>query len=243
MGSNKIPWILFEFEKKPRGFFSRQLGLGHNTDRHLPTKFVFCKPIISVSCGGYHTGILAKGSNYSNEIYMWGDNDQGQLGLADNNSRNVPCKLDLHKQIISLNCGMCHTIILTSRNEIYVWGTNRHGELGLGHNQSMNLPQKLTIDEVITSIHCGGHFTIALTKFGNYYLWGWFDPMEKGIISYESKYFIQKDPIISISCGGDHVVALSKSGKIYVWGKNKFGQLGLGHTKNKKLPQLINFKF
>ena len=220
-----------------------QLGLKHNMDVYFPTKFIFCLPIVSVSCGGYHTGILTKNSYHLNEIYMWGWNVQGQLGLGDTHDRNVPCKLDLHKQIISLNCGICHTIILISNNEIYVWGMNLCGELGLGHTEDVNLPQKLIINEMIASIHCGNYFTIALTKSGNYYSWGWFDPIEKGFISDVPEYFIQKDPIISVNCGYDHVVVVSKSGKIYAWGNNRFGQLGLGHTENKILPQLIKFKF
>ena len=61
-----------------------QLGLGHNKNRYLPTEFIFCQPIVSVSCGGEHTGILTKGSNHSTEIYMWGCNKHGQLGLGDN---------------------------------------------------------------------------------------------------------------------------------------------------------------
>ena len=120
---------------------------------------------------------------------------------------------------------------------------NLCGELGLGHTEDVNLPQKLIINEMIASIHCGNYFTIALTKSGNYYSWGWFDPIEKGFISDVPEYFIQKDPIISVNCGYDHVVVVSKSGKIYAWGNNRFGQLGLGHTENKILPQLIKFKF
>ena len=222
-----------------------QLGLGHYNDQYSPITTVFRKPIISISCGGYHTGMLAKGSNHLTKIYMWGCNKDGQLGLGDNKKRNVPCKLDLHKKIMSLNCGMRHTIILASNNEIYVWGDNRHVGLGLKHDGNVNLPKKLMITDTIKSIHCGTDFTIALTNHGNYYLWGWFDPVEKGFISDVPKYFISKnkDPIISINCGGDHIIALSKSGKIYGWGQNKYGQLGLGYTRNKKSPQLITFKF
>ena len=49
--------------------------------------------------------------------------------------------------------------------------------------------------------------------------------------------------LFRVNCGCDHVVVVSKSGRIYAWGRNKYGQLGLGYAKNKKLPQLLNFKF
>ena len=32
---------------------------------------------------------------YSNEVYAWGHNDNGQLGLDHNKDQNLPQKLDL----------------------------------------------------------------------------------------------------------------------------------------------------
>ena len=59
MDSNKIPWILFEFEKKPRGFFSRQLGLGDRKNNVIFQKLIM-QDVKLVSCGGYSTFILTK---------------------------------------------------------------------------------------------------------------------------------------------------------------------------------------
>ena len=74
MGSNKIPWILFEFEKKPRGFFSRQLGLG-NTDNYDMPMELFLENILFISCGRFHSVALV--SSTENQIYVWGCNRYG----------------------------------------------------------------------------------------------------------------------------------------------------------------------
>jgi len=227
-----------------------QLGLGNNDDKKLSHELILCKSIISISCGGYHSVALLQDSDHLNQIYVWGYNNVGQLGLGDTNDRNVPCELNLHKRVISISCGVACTIALTNQNDIYMWG--RHIESFLG--KSTNLPKKLIINDSIASIHCGNYFTIALTKFKskNYYSWGYFGypyrsksdnstGNETIFINHKPEYFTHDDSIISISCGGNHVIALSPSDKIYVWGHNGYGQLGLGDTINQKLPKVLEF--
>ena len=90
MGSNKIPWILFEFEKKPRGFFSRQLGLGfYGGNNSFPQQLNICEPIISISCGAGHTICVT----VKNKIYVWGSNRYYQLGLGDTTNQYSPQQL------------------------------------------------------------------------------------------------------------------------------------------------------
>jgi alpha-tubulin suppressor-like RCC1 family protein len=80
---------------------------------------------IKIKCGNYYTVLL-----FEKEIYAWGYNQYGQLGLGHNADTNSPQKLDLInvKKII---CGGYHTIALTYSNEIYAWGDNQSGQLGL----------------------------------------------------------------------------------------------------------------
>ena len=160
-------------------------------------------PKIKISCGYSHTCLLM------DEVYVWGDNDEGQLGLGHNQSQNSPQKfapmqmnrreggtsergklnLPNIKQII---CGSYHTIALTNSNEIWVWGYNNCGQLGLGHNQDQNSPQKLNLPN-IKKIICGVYHTIALTNLN----------------------------------------------EVWVWGCNNEGQLGLEHNQNQNLPQKL----
>ena len=224
---------------------SGQLGLGNVNDKNLSHELILHKPIISISCGGFHTVALT-GSEYLNKIYVWGCNHIGELGLGDFNDRNIPCELNLQKNVIAISCGEDCTIALTDQNDIYMWG--RH----LGYKKGINLPKKLIIGDSIVSICCGNYFAIALTKSKNYYSWGCLGcprvPKKPtydkaNFISSEPKYFIHADPIISVSCGGDHIIAVSISDKIYVWGHNGCDQLGLGDNIDQKSPKVLEFKF
>ena len=92
---------------------------------------------IKIKCGCHHSVLL-----FEKEIYAWGDNGCGQLGLGHNKQTNSPQKLDL-TNVKKIICGGWHTMALTFFNEIYVWGGNIFGQLGLGHNRQINSPQKL----------------------------------------------------------------------------------------------------
>jgi alpha-tubulin suppressor-like RCC1 family protein len=39
-----------------------------------------------------------------------------------------------------------------------------------------------------------------------------------------------------VVCGMWHCLAITTKKKVYAWGKNKYGQLGLGHTTNESTP-------
>src|SRR5580704_13900561 len=98
--------------------------------------------IIKIKCGYYHSVLL-----FEKEIYAWGYNQYGQLGLGHNTQTNSPQKLDL-PNVKKIICGGYHTMALTFSNEIYAWGHNYYGQLGLGYNTDTNLPQKLDLPNV-----------------------------------------------------------------------------------------------
>lgn len=64
-----------------------QLGLNHTEYKiYIPTIIPELNNIISVSAGFHHSMVLDK----DGQIYVFGDNNAGQLGLSDNENRSVP---------------------------------------------------------------------------------------------------------------------------------------------------------
>ena len=66
----------------------------------------------------------------NNDLYVFGDNRFGQLGLGDNDNRYVPVKHPSLSNIIDISSRGYHTFVKTSNNEIYAFGGNRNQELG-----------------------------------------------------------------------------------------------------------------
>lgn len=46
---------------------------------------------------------------------MWGDNSEGQIGLASEASISVPCKVDIGKPISFVSCGYYHSALITGK--------------------------------------------------------------------------------------------------------------------------------
>ena len=110
-----------------------QLGLGHDNDQNSPQELLFPNiKIESVSCGFNHTMVLTT----IGKLYIWGKNDEGQLGLSDYVHRYLPQEVYFKEKINSICGGASHTLCTTSNGKIYTWGDNDFGQLGLGRSSS-----------------------------------------------------------------------------------------------------------
>lgn len=77
-------------------------------------------------------------------MFVWGKNDQGQLGLGGNNreSKIIPTPiLSLRALPISqIFSGANHSGVLTASGAIFVWGRNAWGQLGTGDQLEISAP-------------------------------------------------------------------------------------------------------
>jgi X-linked retinitis pigmentosa GTPase regulator len=105
-------------------------------------------------------------------VYIFGNNEYGQLGLGHNKNQNAPQLLMTDDRISQIACGKYHTVILKNNGEVYIFGDNTHGQLGLGHNKNQNVPQLLMNDEGISQIACGYFHTTILKNNGDAYVFG-----------------------------------------------------------------------
>lgn len=60
----------------------------------------------------------------SGEVYVWGYNGNGQLGLGSSGNQPTPCRVaalqGIHVQWVA--CGYTHTLVLTDEGQVYAWG-------------------------------------------------------------------------------------------------------------------------
>ena len=200
-------------------------GLGYE-ETDFPQKVIFPGEKINLVSLGYDHSIVVTDLN---QIYAWGYNRNGQLGLGCNATMMQPMKLILNSKskIKSVECGHSHTGMVTEFGECYVWGYNGCGELGLGDNINRYLPQKLSIEN-IKSISCSLWFTMIVTKEGECFSCGQNTQGQLGIgnnINQNSLQKLELTGVIFTTCGDYHVFALTTDG-VYSWGHNLDGQLG-----------------
>ncbi|KAG8078471.1 hypothetical protein GUJ93_ZPchr0007g6291 [Zizania palustris] len=90
-----------------------QLGTGSDQAETVP-KLVDAsslenKNARTVSCGARHSAIITD----EGEVFCWGWNKYGQLGLGDSMDRNVPCSVPVDAfHPLNVSCGWWHTLVL-----------------------------------------------------------------------------------------------------------------------------------
>ena len=144
------------------------------------------------------------------EIYSFGCNNEGQLGLGDNeNYHSAPTQIQTLKQfkITDICCGKFffyynfifflfindnkigafHSIAVSESGVVYIWGAGSSGQLGLGDYQSRNTPTLIKM--------LGNIFSITGKR------------------------------VQSVSAGSSHSACIL-GGEVYLWGNNSYGQIG-----------------
>lgn len=226
-----------------------QLGIGAVSDcelepKEVPTFFsTVLEKIIDVSCGRHHTAcIVGKRTPFNDrivgELYLWGRNSSGQLGLENPQNVLSPQESSLInvKQVV---CGDDHTLVLTVEGRLYATGSKEHGVLGIHVSENVKLfrsidPKMFRDGEIINRIYCSGTFNVAISE-RNVYTWGKQEAQSNANLRHVSEAPAET---IRICCGIGFTLVLTKRGTVYSWGPN--AEL-LGHPKKEpqSAPMLI----
>ncbi|KAL9652793.1 hypothetical protein ABK040_010825 [Willaertia magna] len=210
--------------------------------------------IISISGGAHFLVYLTENNN----IYVCGQNTNGQLGLGDYFSRKVLCKLDFKEKVEKICCGDYQMMIITKDGNIYGCGDNILGQLGLGHGNKVCVPTLLNNftnylkqnNEIIDNIIGSGYFTIFKTKSNKIYACGQNNSLQFGIGDnlmgsfepIEIPFFSNlNENIDTISCGPFHAFYKTESSVIYTVGGNDYGQLGMNDFDYRDIPSKLTF--
>lgn len=100
-------------------------------------KFQIHKTIF-LACGSSHVVALDE----TGLVFVFGQNDQGQLGLgtAVRDNKFSPMKLTslTALPVAQIFSGGNHSGVLTVSGAVFVWGRNSWGQLGLGEGRFVN---------------------------------------------------------------------------------------------------------
>ncbi|XP_040267198.1 RCC1 domain-containing protein 1 isoform X2 [Bufo bufo] len=119
-----------------------------------------------VAAGGWHTASISE----SGDLYCWGWNESGQLGLpskalqqervtsnegpsgcqVEDDSDYIaiqpfPALIDLPQETeaAKISCGSRHTAALNRCGELYTWGWGKYGQLGHGDTKTRDQPKRV----------------------------------------------------------------------------------------------------
>ena len=223
-----------------------------NNEIHINYKKYILPDIKKIKCES-HVMVLTT----SGEIYSYGANESGQLGLGHTYDRSILSDINFGKvgsisNYVNIDCGWAHTIALTLDNKLYVWGRNACGQLGLGDTNNRNIPHQLILtDELelesnIMSINCGMDQTFILMHTNYIYVCGY---NVHGSLGSGGDYYVHTPLKLSFGIKIDHICS-SKNHTIfraiddtlYGCGSNDVGQLGLkDYNEDYRVPTKLCF--
>ena len=205
--------------------FYGQLGIGNNEESYnSPQLIPSLKDVEFIECGGNH--IFCKTLN--NEIFCWGFNGNGQLGLGNKDNVYSPNRFsDLQKEeIVDIKCGYTFTLLLTYKQEVFSCG---HHSCTLSGIDSLTF-NKISDMSDITRIECGYFHSMCIDGNSNLFVFGLNRYGQLGLGDTENRISPTKHPlsnIIDISSNGYCTFAKTISNEIYAFGRNDYSQTGI----------------
>ncbi|KAL3721308.1 hypothetical protein ACJRO7_033755 [Eucalyptus globulus] len=214
--------------------------------------------IVEISAGYHHSCAIT----VDGELYMWGNNSSGQLGLGKKSEKVVPvptkveCLTGMFVKRAAL--GSEHSIAVTDEGDALSWGGGESGRLGHGHESSIfgflgssceytpRLIKKLEGLKV-KNIAAGLLHSACIDENGSVFLFGE-KALEKlgfgGNKNATTPSMIDELPYSGeVACGGYHTCVITSGGELYTWGSNENGCLGNGSTDVFHLPERVEGPF
>ena len=180
----------------------------------------------------------------SGEVYAWGNNDSGQLGIGNTTDQSAPVKINglTNVQNIDFENGSIYAI--TKTGDVYAWGNNDSGQLGIGNTTNQSVPVKINGLTNVQNIDIENGSIYAITKTGDVYAWGDNDNGQLGIGNKTNQNVPVKinglTNIQNIDFENGSIYAITKTGDAYAWGSNRAGKLGIGNNTDQNVPVKIN---
>ena len=188
---------------------------------------------LKIKCGWNYSSAIDENSH----IYMWGNNNNGQLALQINPSSqsnanhsihpsdvdftSIPTQICIDKSIVEITCGNDHSICITASGEVYSWGLGTNGQLGHGDKLSQKIPKLISYfsnnKKTAKSISAGKNNSFVLTDDGEVYSFGFGENGELGhgdLRSYSTPMLIltlRDEIIIDLSSGASHSLILTQN--------------------------------
>ncbi|OZJ03308.1 hypothetical protein BZG36_02283 [Bifiguratus adelaidae] len=211
--------------------------------------------IISMACGREHSMVIAQDESGHHELYAFGNNMYGQLGLGESRHnqtrqgtfviRDSASKVTGYEgSPVQLTCGLDHTVFVTDAQKVYAMGWGADGQLGVGpHSTSdKDTPTRLARfdNKSILKLASSTDYTFALLEDRTLWVWGnseYGQAMQGRKIDriLEPMQVPIKHDIKDIACGGPFSLVLTTEGSVLSCG---YGVLGQGEQPVETLEPL-----
>ena len=185
--------------------------------------------------------------NLDHEIYCWGGNDYGQLGInifgapVGISGREATNGTDWRALFDSSGNHMC---AIKSSGTLWCWGLNFNGQLGLNDFVDRSVPTQVGSDSDWIAGAAGQYSTCAIKSDRTLWCWGQNDVGQagNGTSGADNSTPVQADGSnwAGVSMGRTHACALKTDNTLWCWGDNADGQLGISSLISQTHPTQVS---
>jgi alpha-tubulin suppressor-like RCC1 family protein len=106
-----------------------------------------------------------------NNLWSFGSNEYGQLGLGDTTNRYIPSPVlinGVNFKVKDIACSGHHSLAIDINDNLWSFGFNGYGQLGLGDTTNRYIPSPALINGInfkVKSIACSGHHSLVIDMF------------------------------------------------------------------------------
>ena len=176
------------------------------------------------------------------ELYAWGYNGQGILGLGDTTNRSSPTQVGALITWSKTEVGQFLSVATKNDGTLWTWGGDPFNYGSLGNNTTTSISSPVQVGALTTwdKIAAGRYGGLATTTDGKLYAWGFNNYGQLGqgnTTNYSSP--VQVGALTSwseLGSGNNHTLAVKTDGTLWAWGFNNYGQLGQGNTTSYSSP-------
>lgn len=200
----------------------------------------------TIVAGKNHTAIIDDEGN----LWIWGSNEYGQLGLGHNNDVFVPTMVTLKKnnitvKVSSISLGENHTALVDKLGGLWTFGSNSHYQLGISQIDgvsvsSVNTPYAYMNDEYYANVYAFENSTLVVNTDNVSYVFGQNDKYQLGFNSETEKVEYTKNPndiaFAKVVGTNDSVFAIDATRRLWVWGVSDT-KLGIKGTEDLENPK------
>lgn len=213
-----------------------QLGDGTTNSSSEPIQIMSGKFECLAAGDDFTIAVKEYDEEEGSEIYAWGGNKYGQLGLGHTENMSTPTPVTgvfpsgSTEHFVDIKCGPDFCIGLTSEGNVYSWGKNSAGQLGLGNKNNVYTPTKITALSNVKSIGAGYNHAMAIKEDGTLWTWGYSSDGQLGrnTSNASSPRQVSGLPEMEeVSGGYGFSVACDVDGNIWSFGSNANGGLGI----------------
>ena len=219
-----------------------QLGVGDTTNRNTSVQVkidenTYLENVIKIDVTDNTTIALTK----KGEVYAWGKNEFGELGLGDRTYRSYATRVKgidgngYLENIIDVANGDENSYAIDKNGNVYGWGDGNYHQID-DTETSRTTPTQMSDCTNAISVSAGECFveimqsnSNVVARGYNYYgQLGYGDTAEKPTGAH-----IVGNDINKVSAGNDATLIIREDGTVWAAGRNRYGELGLGDTSNR----------